>query len=108
MAEEFLIMDFDADSVLHDAAWLATRPNGEIVTIVQPKTDSIADDMSLAIGEGRFGGNCLKVTAQTSAMKGPAVFFSKFRVQNGLGANMTDDDRGYFLPRGKRANRFSF
>jgi hypothetical protein len=95
-------------SQLQTKDWLGKQPKGTAECVVMPKGDSGADELSIARGQGRNGGDCLAVTSATSQQGLPGMWIAKY-VSNGRGATMNaSNDRGYLLPRGVKANRLSF
>lgn len=103
--EAHVVMDFE-DPVLHDKSWLLDQASSRAHAIVAPKSDSGADELSIAIGEGRGGGNALLVESRDAAMGLPG--FWVLMASNEGGAATPGDESGYVLPRGKRANRLEF
>lgn len=103
--DTFVLMDFE-EPVLRDEAWLLAQPQGTVAIIVQPKSDSGVDSLSLAVGEGRNGGNALLVESPDATAQLPGFWLAKYE-NKGYKANFRDD-RGYMLPRPRRANRLEF
>lgn len=100
------ILDFTAGT-LRTPSWLAKQPKGVDAVIVQPKGDSGKDDLLLAKGEGRNGGDCLLVQSSNDVQGLPGFWIAKY-VSTGRSTMNLNDERGFLLPRGVRANRFSF
>lgn len=104
----YTIMDF-ADGVLHDNAWARAQPVGSRVVAVEPRgTESIGDQFSIALGEGRNGSNALRVRSVPSAAGEnnlPGFWLIPYIRQGNLLANPRDS-RGYMAPPGTRVNRF--
>jgi hypothetical protein len=106
---EYMLMDFE-DTVLHDSAWVENiQPANTVMPAVGPKADSGKDTLELAVGEGRGGGNALRVVANKlpptdKNPKGdnlPGFFVT----MNKRGGGNISGYQGYMLPRGVRANR---
>lgn len=102
----YTIMDF-SDGVLHDSTWAMTQPNGSQVVTVSPKADSGNDQLSIALGLGRNGGNALRVRSQPMADGRdnlPGFFLIPY-VKGSGGLTNPKDARGFLVPRNFRANR---
>lgn len=100
------LIDF-TDGTLRTPEWLARQPKGTIATIVQPKNDSGADDMFIAKAAGRDGRDCLCVQSTTEAQGLPGFWLAPYQSTGRATANITTE-QGYLIPRGHKANRFSF
>ncbi len=103
--DEYVVMDFE-DTELHDETWFLSQPLESINHYVSPKGDSGSDALSLAVGEGRSGGNALLVEAVDAAAGLPGFWVTKGR-NRGYHGNLKDE-RGYLLPSGQSANRMEF
>lgn len=95
------------DGTLRTPEWLGRQPKGIDAVIVQPKGDSGKDDLSIAKGEGRHGNDCLLVQSTSDVQGLPGFWIAKY-VSTGRSTMNLNGERGYLLPRGVRANRFSF
>ncbi len=105
-AQEYVLMDFE-DSVLHDRAWLLSQPIDTVDFYVGPKSDSGINSLTLGVGEGRGGGNALRVESNDAEMGLPSFWVFKSRNAGSYAARLYDS-RAYMLPLGQRANRISF
>ncbi len=105
-AEEYVVMDFE-DSVLHDEAWLLSQPIDTVDFFVGPKNGGGTNILSLGIGEGRNGGNALRVESHNTEMGLPGFWLFKSRNAGSYAARLYDTS-AYMLPWGQRANRMSF
>jgi hypothetical protein len=103
----YTLMDF-SDGVVHDAAWASTQPNGSRVVIIDGKGDSVVDQFSIAVGEGRNGSNALRVRSVPSSTGGdnlPGFWLIPY-IKTASGLATAKDSRGYMVPPGTRVNRF--
>jgi hypothetical protein len=105
--QEHVIMDFE-DGYLPDRAWFLSQPIGTSGFYVEPKIDSGADTLSLAVGEGRNGSDAMLVEANATTQGLPGFHLLNGTAQYGYVGSVTNDAEGYMLPRGMRANRFEF
>lgn len=101
--EKINLMDFN-DDVLHDAAWASKQPAGTNVLYVGPKGDSGADELSLAVGEGRDGSNALRVRCNNKGQGVPGFWLFNGRSTGKQVANFTNDS-GYMAPRGTKPTK---
>jgi hypothetical protein len=103
----FTLMDF-SDGVLRDAAWANTQPNGSRVVIVEGKGDSIKDQFSIALGQGRNGSNALRVRSvpTVDGVNNLPGFWVIPYLKTASGLATPRDSRGYMVPPGTRVNRF--
>jgi hypothetical protein len=99
-------MDFE-DSVLHDEDWLLSQPVDTVGIFVGPKSGSGENILTLGVGEGRDGGNALRVESHNAGMGLPSFWVFKSRNAGSYTARLRDT-RAYMLPWGMRANRISF
>ncbi len=107
-ANAVVLFDFE-DSVLHDAKWLWSQPRGTAGHFVAPRSGTGKgkggpDTMSLAIGQGRNGGNALLLEHTD---RPPGFWVLRGESTGGSHGNLSDE-RGYLAPRGKRVNRIEF
>ncbi len=108
-ASRFVVMDFE-DGVLHDEAWLLSQPDDHVDFFVGPKRSEAPDldVLTLAVGEGRNGGNAMLVEAPTAASWLPSFWVFKSRNSRGAYTARLNDESAYMVPYGQRANRLSF
>lgn len=99
------LIDF-TDGTVRTPEWLGRQPKNVDAVVVQPKNDSGADDLVLAKGEGRNGNDCLLVQSTSDVQGLPGFWIAKY-VSTGRAVTNLSNDRGYLLPRGIPANRFS-
>jgi hypothetical protein len=101
--EKINLMDF-SDGVLHDGTWASKQPANTKVIYLSPKGDSGNDDLSLAIGEGRNGGNALRVRCNDKKQGVPGFWLMPGRATGRSVMNYTSD-MGYMVPRGKKPTK---
>jgi len=103
----YTLMDF-SDGVVRDAAWASTQPNGSRVVIIDGKGDSVVDQFSIAVGEGRNGSNALRVRSVPTSTGGDNLpgFWVIPYIKTASGLMKPKDSRGYMVPPGTRVNRF--
>jgi len=96
---------FDWSQGLPDKNWLGSTKL--IGNYVAPKGDSGADQLSIAPGAGRQGGDCLLVTSPDARAGLPGFWVMRGRGNGkGIVGNLSTNE-GY-LAGGQRANRLSF
>ena len=106
VVSQFDIIDFEGEE-LRDKDWMLKQEDGFTGVFLEPKRDSGGDVLSLAVGEGRNGGNALLVQSSDQQMGLPGFWLKKGVKKRGFVGQSNGDD-GYFLPRGIRANRLEF
>jgi hypothetical protein len=74
--ERFVLLDFE-DPVLHDLSWFQSQKKGAIGTYVQSKNEPGIRTLSLAMGEGRGGGNALLVESPNKTVGFPKFWIFK-------------------------------
>jgi hypothetical protein len=94
-------------SELRDRSWLMDQPKGTVGTYLAPKGDSGGDSLSLAIGEGVDGDDCLVVTSP-NPQAGLPGFWVLRGVTNGKAIANCKKADGYILDGEPVMNRMSF
>lgn len=93
------------DTFLKNDTWLFSQPDGTVETIIFQKNDTYAGIPELAIGEGRYGKNAIRLRSTGRTTTGMGGIWCMPQVSSGGSRINPTNDANLVIPRTKKVNR---